>query len=211
MRPRKKDKKRRRTGSQLQGRNAEKVQRKKQEEKAFTLATEQWHIEVKKDKFNRKTASSIVEEINATGGTNINERTVRRYVNEGKVGVPCIGRGKKCIIPDVLMEALRCAVVSYIQLSNAGMVKMPDRKYVIQQVKVCVKKSGINFKRYDRLYDRIMESIADKISVNNSDFKIEQRRLLWTTYSNINIWFDTLKKSSLKRVSHETRQMKIEM
>ena len=159
----------------------------KVEEKAFTLATEQWHIEVKKDKFNRKTASSIVEEINATCGMNINERKVRRHVNEGKVGMPLIGRGKKCTIPDVLMEALCCAVVSHIQLSNAGMVKMLDRKYMIRQLRQCLKTSMYVFKRMDSFYDRIMESVAHKIRVNTSDYKMEERRLRWTTCTNINI------------------------
>jgi len=71
---------------------------------------------------------------------------VRRYVNEGNVGVPIIGREKKCNIPESLMEALHCVVVSYIQLSNAGRVKMSDCKYIIQQLKVCGRKSVYNFK-----------------------------------------------------------------
>ena len=31
------------------------------------------------------------------------------------------------------------------------------------------------------------------ISVNTCDYKMEERRLRWTTYNNINIWFDTMK------------------
>ena len=98
-----------------------------------------------------------------------------------------IGQGKKCLILEVLMEVLRCAVVLYIHLSNAGRVKMSDSKFIINQLKLCVTKSVYSFKQYDRLCDQIMESISDEINVNNKDFKMEERRLLWTTYLNINI------------------------
>ena len=192
--PRKeKEKKRRRTGYQLQQRNAEKVRRKKKEDEAFILATELWLKEKEKEKYKRKTARSIVQKINAVHRTNINDRTVRRYVHLGNIGVPIVGRGKKCGLPESIVEALQSAVVSHIQLTNAGMQKMPDRQYMIRQVELCLEKSSYKFKRYDHLYDRIMEAIADKINVNSGDFKMEQRRLIWTTYSNINIWFDTLK------------------
>ena len=189
--PKEEKKKRRRTGYQLQQSNAEKVQRKKREAEAFILATEMWHKE--KEKFKRQTALSIIQTINAAHGTNINERTVRRYVYQGNIGVPIVGRGKKCVLPKSILEALRSAIATHIQLSNAGMKKMPDRQYMIKQVELSLEDSVYKFKRYDHLYDRIMEAIADKISVNSGDFKMEQRRLIWTTYSNINIWFDTLK------------------
>jgi len=174
MQPIKKEKNRQRTGSQLHASIVDKVQRR-------------WYIEVKKDKSKYKTAFSTVDEINATCGTNINEKTLRRYVIEGIFGVPIIGRRKKCNIPESFVEAMCCAVVSYIQLYNTGRVKMPDREYIIQQLQFCVKKSVYNLKRYDQSYDRIMESIADKISVNNNDFKMDQWPLFWITYLNINI------------------------
>ena len=48
-------------------------------------------------------------------------------------------------------------------------------------------------------YDRIMELVAHKISVNTSDYKMEERRLRWTTYTNINIQFDTTKKFLIEK------------
>ena len=38
-----------------------------------------------------------------------------------------------------------------------------------------------------------MKRLGDKIVVNNANNMVEQRRLEWTTYSNIDFWFDTLK------------------
>ena len=192
--PREKEKKRRRSGYQTQAKNAETIRNKKWEGDAFMLATKRWNEEKEKDKYKRKTSQRIVEEINDARGTNVSERTVRRYVASGHIGVPCIGRGRKCVMPDFIMEGITSAVVSYIQLSNAGMTTMPDRKNIISLLKRCLNKSTYTFKRFDNFYDRIMESIADRISVNTADYKMEQRRLIWTTYTNINIWFDTLKR-----------------
>jgi len=38
-----------------------------------------------------------------------------------------------------------------------------------------------------------MQLIADILCVSSNDCKVEQQRLEWTTYNNINIWFETLK------------------
>ena len=39
--------------------------------------------------------------------------------------------------------------------------------------------------RFDHLYDWLMMHISDKIVVSSNDFKIEQRYLDWTIYTNI--------------------------
>ena len=111
------------------------------ENNAFVSATLQWNEEMKKQKYKRKSAAAIVAEINARCGTNISARTVRRYVSDGKVGVSIARRGKKSAIPEEVLEALKSAMVSHIQLSNAGMNKMPDRKHMIRQLQQCMKTS----------------------------------------------------------------------
>ena len=121
-------KKRRRKGEEL-GTNCSREMQRRYEgrSKRTRPATEMWLKEKEKEKFKRKTAVSIVKTINAVHGTNINERTVRRYVHQGNIGVPIVGRGKKCVLPESIAEALQSAVATNIQLSNAGMKKMPDR------------------------------------------------------------------------------------
>ena len=84
-------------------------------------------------------------------------------------------------------------ILSYIQLSNAGMSKMPDRKHLIQQMKLCLNNGAYMYKRYDHLYDHLMRKISDKFHVSGDDYKTEQMRLICTTYRNINIWFITLR------------------
>ena len=56
----------------------------------------------------------------------MNDRTVRRYVALGYTSVPYIGRGRKRVMPDSIMKGIDSAVVLHIQLSNAGIQKMPD-------------------------------------------------------------------------------------
>jgi len=117
------------------------MKRKTQENNAFASATLQRNEELKKQKYKRKTADSIVAEINIRCGTNVNVRTVRRYVCNGKAGATIQSRGKKSDIPEEALDAIKVAMVSYIQLSNAGMNKMPDRKYMIRQLRQCLKTS----------------------------------------------------------------------
>ena len=106
-----------------------------------------WHKEREKEKSKqRRTALSIIQTINAAHGKNIKERTMRRYVHQGNIGVPIIGRGKKCVLSDSIMEALQSAVVSNIQLSNAGLQKMSDRQCMIRQVQLCLENSDYKFK-----------------------------------------------------------------
>jgi len=74
---------------------------------------------------------------------------------------------------------------------------MPDHKTVIDKIKVCMHGGNYMYKRIYHLYDRLMMRISDKIGSN--DYKVEQRHLEWTTYTNINIWFETLKHFLLAR------------
>jgi len=144
-----------------------------------------------KDKNKMKATCSIVDEIKIAHGTSLNERTVRLYANHGVTDVPMTGRGKKILHGPVEL-ALSSAILFYIQLSNAGISKILDRKRLTQQMKLCLNGGAYAYKRYDHLYDRIMRTIADKVDVNGDDYKMEQRRLIWTTYKNMNIWFETL-------------------
>ena len=51
---------------------------------------------------------------------------------------------------------------------------MPDRKAVIQNLKVCMNEGQAGnyfYKRFDHLYDRLMQQISDRIVVSGDDFK----------------------------------------
>jgi len=73
-------------------------------------------------------------------------------------------------------------MLSYIQLSNVGMAKIPDRNHIIDQMKLCLDNGPYKYRRYNR----VMRTIADKVDVSKDDYKIEQTRLTWIIYTNIN-------------------------
>ena len=70
---------------------------------------------------------------------------------------------------------------------------MPDCKHLTQKIKLCLNGGAYKYKRHDRLYGRMMRTIAYQVDVSGDEYKMEQRRLIWTMYRNINIWFETLK------------------
>ena len=83
----------RKNSRRLQQNNAEKPNLKKRVDGAFITATRRWREEKTKDKNERKTARSVVDEINIVHGTSLSERTVRLYANRGDIDVPMNGRG----------------------------------------------------------------------------------------------------------------------
>ena len=58
---------------------------------------------------------------------------------------------------------------------------MPDRKHIVEQMKLCLNNGPYKYRRHDNLYDRVMRTIADKVDVSDDDYKMEQRCLAWTT------------------------------
>ena len=110
---------------------------------------------------------------------------MRLYANRGDIDVQMTGRGKKLILHESVELDMSSSTLFYIQLENAGMNKMPYRKHLIHQMKLCLNGGAYTYKRCDYLYDRIMTTIADKVDVSGDDYKMEQRRLIWNTYRNI--------------------------
>ena len=63
-----------------------------------------------------KSAKSICDEINRTYDTKINDSTVRKYVQKGKVGVVMGSQGRKGTINQHYFSALCGAVETYVSL-----------------------------------------------------------------------------------------------
>ena len=127
-------------------------------------------------------------------GTYVNEKTKRKYFSTNQMGeVPCYGGGKNASIPKRILSALDSAVISYIQLSNAGLKAQPNRPAIITKMQAYLRKGGFVFAHGGVIRDKMMTWHADKLVVNTDNNVVEQRRLKWTMYANINVWFETLK------------------
>ena len=190
---------RRRTSKQLWAHNAAKVKARKAQEDVFKMAATKWAEVAKLKRRDRVSAASIATKFNSLHGTNINERSIRRAVKAGDYQLYTNGRGRPSKLHKPIEEALASSMLTFIQLENAAMSKMPDRKTLIRKLRECMAGGNYIYKRIDHLYDRLMLLIADKIVVTSNDFRMEQRRLEWTTHQNINIWFETLKRFFINR------------
>ena len=100
--------------------------------------------------------------------------------------VLCYGGGKKSTIPERILSALDSAIISYIQLSNAGMKAQPKCQAIITIMQGCLKKGGFIFARGGVVYDKIMSRHADKLVVNDDNNVVKQRQLERTIYANMN-------------------------
>ena len=120
----------------------------------------------------------------------MNESTVRDRVNRGVEALPPC-RGRKGIVNGELREALLSALKSYIALENANRSTMPNQQKLIKVLDKVVETLGI--KHVDKLFSRLKRDIANEISVATANTTMEKRRLVWSTYNNINTWFEQMK------------------
>ena len=186
-------KRRRRSNNQKLQDERLKVERRKREDDAYFEAVTSWEAQLQLPTGLRtKSCGSIVRDVNETRGTNISYRTVLDQVKEGK-GDQTPKRGRPSTLRPEVYDALRSAISTYVLLSNAEMMKKPNRKKLIASLTACLNKTFCPIKRIDFLFERIAASIADDMEVSSFNEKVEHRRLIWSTYDNIYTWFDTLK------------------
>ena len=99
---------------------------KRKKDEAFIAATIQWKMELNERKKAQETNASreaksmksICKEINKKHGTDISEITVRKYVQEGKVGVVMGSQGCKGNIEPSYFKALCTAVETFVSLTQ---------------------------------------------------------------------------------------------
>ena len=103
-----------------------------------------------------------------------------------------LGNGRKLLLPPLIEQALVDAISSYINLACAEMEKQPQQKAMIAKLSSCLK-GGPVLQDYEALYKRLYKDFATNVKVISGGSKIEEQRVMWTTYNNINTWFNTLR------------------
>ena len=68
---------------------------------------------------------------------------------------------------------------------------MPNQQKLIKTLDKVVEKLGI--KHLDKLFSCMKRDITNEIAVTTANTSMEKRRLVWSTYNNINIWFEQMK------------------
>lgn len=195
-----KKKRYRRTSTQVAADRAAECRSKNATNIAFARATTLYAEHKHKPRSDKSKLSlqKIVDLVNEQYGTTITKSRVADYVKRGAIGIAPTRAGPKRRIPEQVFKALCEAISSYIILVNAEKMKQPGHPELKKHAKLCVEKSGICYKDPDFLIDSILKEISAKIDVSHKTL-LEHRRAIWTTYVNLNIFFDDYKKLLLEK------------
>jgi hypothetical protein len=142
--------------------------------------------------YKKMTGQQIAELVNAKYATNIQDRTIRKQVANGKAGLSPERRGPKGSIGSRYYKALCGAFESYIKLKQVTRDANLKRTFLQKLVNAVVNKHPNENRTGRKLFERLQDSVAATLNIGKLD-KIEERRNKWTTYSNINIWYSSLK------------------
>ena len=186
-------KKHRRTSKELQRHNSVKVESNlvhKKAMKAATLLVQQSHS-LPENHPEKKSIRRIVKETNEKFKSNISNRTVTRYVSNGLFGISPLKKGPVGDFSKVQYDALKGAYTTYLKLEQAESRKQSSRKQMAKLLNATVNKAGFA-KTSDDLARKLQRDTANQFEVGKANI-MEQRRVMWTTYYNLNVWFDTWK------------------
>jgi hypothetical protein len=116
--------------------------------------------------------------------------TMSKYISKGLVGSSPLKKGYKPRVPDTLLELMRVHI-SMCQVSGLHEAKSQTIKAMIGAAIL-----GSRFENeftVEWIYEKLRHKFPNVI-VPSRELDIEDRRASWTTYPNINLWFDGAKK-----------------
>lgn len=181
----------RRTSHQTQEDNAKKRRGWKNETEAMkqitTAVTENWRSHVKGSP-TRTTIGKEVDRVNQERQSNVNRETAHWYIRDGRIGESPDKRGPKGKFDKHLRRALQGAYVTFLKLKQIQGDEQLASKQLQKYLFKCVKPAGYNIDclHFIRKFDK---DSADLFVVDQKN-NVKKRRMEWTTYSNIALWFD---------------------
>jgi len=147
--------------------------------------------ELPKNDRNKKSINHIVRQANETFDSNVSAKTAARYVQEGMIGMSPLKRGPVGDLPKLIYDALKVACTTYLKLQQAESKKQSNTKQMSKLVNACVNKAGFN-KTRDDLDRKLQKDTANQFEVGKANV-VEQRRVMWTTACNLDMWFSAWK------------------
>jgi hypothetical protein len=119
-------------------------------------------------------------------------RSLRRYVSEGIVGLTPPRKGCPGKIPPVAYRALKDAMVTFIKIHQASGKYEYTRSDLSKIVNDVVNSHPNENRRSDKLMARLQKDFGPELTLERGQ-KVEERRVKWTTYSNLNSWGESAK------------------
>ncbi len=168
--------------------NNKKIKDKKKE--ALKEATRMYAAERSnnptENKGKGKGAVKIAEEVNKKYNTTLSGRTIMRYVANGMIGVSPLKMGPDGGVPEEHFKLLLLAVETYIRISQINGETSNNTATLLTKR---INSTMNNISKSSHLFQRVMRECAIDFKAGVSN-PIEERRLRWTTFHNLNTWHE---------------------
>ena len=140
---------------------------------------------------DKKSINTIVKEVNDMCDSSISPKTAGTYVLKGRINTSPLKRGPVGAFAKPILDSLKWAYVSFIQLEQAEALTQSSIKDMAKRVNACVNQGGYH-KCRDDLAKKLRDQTADLLTIGRTNVQ-EHRRLQWTTHQNLDLWFSTWK------------------
>ena len=184
--PRPKENPKRKKPQDLQDERVAKKKDWEHRKKAHKFSTSWYKKE--KEKENGMSAEDISKAVEKDYEWAPSARVIQRYVADGMAGCSPMKRGANGELPPTVFKTLCVAFETMVKINqcNGRECENMQRK-LMMRTNCCVNKDGSTSLS---LVKRLINETAVDILRSSKSNKAEHRRILWTTYNNIKIWFD---------------------
>ena len=189
----KKQKRRRLNSQQKQDKRAEDLEKRVEYKIAHKTATLKFDEERNKKEGGlsvRQVAEKIKTKFNGVGPS---ASTIHHYVvNLGLVGVSPLKMGPEGSIPQLQYKALCTAVSSKLRINQ---LNAKGGNSIAKQIQWIMKTMNYTKTQATPLWKRVTRDTASMNTVAGKVKCAEDRRIQWTTYHNLDLWFDSWEKT----------------
>ena len=185
----------RRTATGMQQARVNKHNTKEHRKSAHKFATTLYAAE--KNKEDGKSAAEVRDETIEVFGVAPGVRTIQTYVKDGKAGVSPKRQGPKGNLADHLFVAICNAVLTNTKINQLnGMGSEGTRKKIQSKIDAVL---GDDAGKYSfQFVDRVLNVIAAELLAGKGN-DVEQRRIIWTTFKNLKMWFEVWERVTGRR------------
>ena len=142
-----------------------------------------------------KSNEAIVMQVNEEFGCTLATSTVNRKVRQGEINVTPTKCGPRGDFDKATFLALTGAFSSFLKIEEANGKRQPTAVELKHRIHACVNRAGYS-KSGRKLYERLTKETAGEFFRAKAQL-VEQRRLLWTTHTNLDLWFNVLERTLL--------------
>ena len=134
----------------------------------------------------------------------ITKSTVNRYVQRGKTGESPMKRGPARKLPPEFNGLLH----AHVQMKQLEGVAEAKPKQVKALIGASIRETSYDSMSRDYLYRRFRQQTAPSVAPSKP-MQVEDRRGIWTTYGNLNDWYDGAKATLIEYGFAEDKPMRV--